>query len=143
MSDNAVASNLIIIASIIALLIYSLNRLRKSQKPIRQHPQPHPVVHEGGIVDNEYGDDEYDKEDKAFRRKYNRDWFVYFSLFIFPIVLLMISFYSIYNLEIGVPILLIAIIYLSLSEIIIRLFDIGDWSLLIIFPLFIIFKFKH
>jgi len=113
--------NLGLIIVIVALLVYQLKRFTESVKPIQQHPCYF-------IIDGRksHTEKEYAEEERKFKKKYNRDMFVYLITYLLPIIFALFSFISIINLEIGIIMLILAIISTIIMEIIIKVYGVGE-----------------
>jgi hypothetical protein len=109
--------NITIYAGVIALLAIQVIRFEKSIKPSRKHP---PVYYPGSLTK-----EAYIEKDNDLKKRYHRDWIVYFMVYFVPMILTALSLVSIFDLIIGVVILVSSVIYWIIALFVIKIFDIG------------------
>jgi len=120
MTETIYLYNLTIIIGLIALLSYLLIRLQKSQKPVRQHP-----LRFIGDSIRSCTEEEYPKRDKELKQLYDKEWKIYILVYFVPPILALMSFISIFNLDIGVILLILTGVSWLISEFAIKIWDIG------------------
>ena len=69
--------------------------------------------------------EEYQKEDVKHKQLYNTKWKIYILVYFVPPTLALLSFVSIFNLDIGIIFLILTGISWLISEFAIKIWDIG------------------
>ena len=128
--------NLGVVAVIVALTTLLIIRYRASTEPeleklrnpmIPTNPKTNylgEVIHQD--TKYKFKDEKFEEMKRDTRKKYHKELVIYYSSYlIFPGVFVLLSFIAVYNLDIGIPLIICAIISTILSEVIIKHWKIG------------------
>ncbi|MCK4902231.1 MAG: hypothetical protein KAS76_02655 [Thermoplasmatales archaeon] len=126
--------NVTIIIVIVTLLLYQLTRFSKSEKPHFFEPENRMIRREVGrnslgeptySEERQYSDEEFENVRKKTKAKYNRKRAIYYTTYLLPVILALLSFIAVINFNIGVPLLISAIVSTVISEVAIKIWNIG------------------
>lgn len=132
MVETVILYNLGIIATIFGMIGFLLIRYRSSKEPVKKivrnsastaydwdNPKERPSIYV------KYTQQQMAEMEHQAEKVYKNEIRLYYAVYFFPIVFILLSFVSLINLEIGIPLLLSGITSVVISEIIIKHWKIG------------------
>lgn len=106
---------------IIALLLGQITIFFKAKKPQLKHAPMVYNIHTRDAI----GQERYKQNDKQYRVRYQREIFVFYSVYLFPIIFSVLSLFLIFDFSIGISFFISAVVSTICMVVLIKIFNIG------------------